>query len=155
MPYLELHDDGYVELHEGLPTLVTATLLALLRGYWLRSRIYGEGGEMWRVMPAPTAIPRPSLLLRLLVNTVYNPIRSVPVVCERAGDYGLSELKARITSYVARDDDILTQFMEASEIQSELGRAETFRDIVALVKRMQGADEVAQQGDGADERCRG
>jgi len=85
-------------------------------------------------------------------NTVYNPTRRVPVIRERAGEYSLTDLKARIARCVARDEDILTQFMEASEINDQRGRAETFRDVVALMRRMQGEDEVAQRADGSDER---
>lgn len=153
MPFLEVHEDGYIELHEQLPTLVTATLLGLLRSYWVESRLYGENGEVWCTVPAPGAVPRPSMILRLLANTVYNPTRRVPVTHERFGEFNLEHLKRRIAGFVARDDDVLTQFMEASEINEQLERARTFGDVVALVRRMRGEyPEVAQQGDGADER---
>ncbi len=127
MAFLEIHEDGYIELHDELPRVIEATLLGLLRGFWSKSRIYGEDGTVWRTAPAPEAVPRPSLVLRIQANTVYNPTRRVPVICERAGEYGLTDLKVRIARCVARDEDIPTQFMEASEINDQLGRAETFR----------------------------
>jgi len=142
--FLEIHEDDYIELHDELPRVIEATLLARRRGFWGKSRIYGEDGTVWRTAPAPEAVPRPSLVLRIPANTVYNPTRRVPVICERAGECGLTDLSAPIARCVARDEDILTQFMQASEINDQLGRAATFRDVVALMRRMQGGHEVAR-----------
>ncbi|HEU4389816.1 MAG TPA: hypothetical protein VFV34_18565 [Blastocatellia bacterium] len=142
MSFIELHEDGYLQLHSELPTAVDASLVGMLRRFWLTATIYGDDGVAWRMTPAPEAVPKPSSLLRVLANTFYNPKRRVPVVCEKIGDYDLADLKARIAACVAGDDDILTQFIEASEINELLARARTFDDIVTLVRRIQGEGDA-------------
>jgi hypothetical protein len=148
--FLEINSDGYIELQEELPTIVEAKLLGLLRGFWTKSRMYAADGTVWRPVPVPGQMPVPSLALRLLANTVYNPRRRVAVSYERDGRFTLDELKAQISGLVARDDDILTPFMDVTEIEQQLGQASRFTEVVALLRRMRGA-EAAQQGVEADE----
>jgi hypothetical protein len=149
--FIEIHQDGYLKLHEELPSTVTATLLGLLRGFWIKSRIFGTGGVVYRVVPEPGTIPKPTLGRRLLANTVYNPRLRIPVRYESAGHYTLAEVKGRIARAVAQDDDVLTQFMEPSEIRAQLDSANSFEDVLHLVRKMTGEDAVAQQGVGGDE----
>jgi hypothetical protein len=153
--FIEIHQDGCLELHEELPSTVTATLLGLVRRFWIKSRIYGAGGVVYRVLPEPGMIPRPTLGRRILANTIYNPRYRIPVRYEPGGHYELAEVKGRIARAVAHDDDVLTQFMEPSEIRAQLDSASSFEDVVQLVHRMRGEEEVAQQGIGPDGQGRG
>ena len=135
MVWLEMHECGSVRLTDELPPTVTASLLAVINRYFEGITIYRDDGVKLSIEPTP-APPERSLWNVVLANTIYNPVRVYAVRYRERGSYLLGEVKENILAAVATDDDILTQFLDASEIKSRLDRSESFEDIVDLVRAM-------------------
>ena len=125
MTYVEIYAGIGIELHDQLRPTVRTTTLAIASRWWETSLIYGPDGTLWRPCAADARL-RLSLLTRLLAYTLYNPVRDVPMTYRTAGTYTLDDLKRRIAECVDNDDDVLTQFMEAAQIQDGLRRAKDF-----------------------------
>ena len=134
MSYIEIYSGGGIEVHDRLPETVRTTALAIAKRFWVDSRLYDRDGVVWRPVAEN---PDMSGWQRVLASTVYNPLRTIRMRHERAGEYRLPELKTRIRECVDEDDDVLTQFMEAEAIKDALEKAAGFDDVVALLKRMQ------------------
>ena len=152
MSYIEIYGCDSVERREELAGTVRVTTLEVARRFWEHSRLYGPDGVVWRPVPATPEDVVLSGLARFLAFTGYNPWRTVPMRYEHTGEYKLPELKRRIWECVERDDDILTQFMEADEIKVALEKATDFERVAALVRRMGEEQDTAEQAEAADER---
>ena len=89
--------------------------------------------------PSDDDLPQATLTNRVL-SFFYNPTRDMNVVYTETGQYEISPLKKTILEYVGRDDDILTQFMDHSQISTALKRANDFPAVVDVLERMSGRD---------------
>ena len=91
--------------------------------------VYDPSGAAWnfRFERAGKAY---SWLDRVLAE-IYNPIKEVSVVWARLESYEIAELRNAYLDALAHDDDILTQFVEAEELQSRIERCESFEDVIA------------------------
>ncbi len=136
MSYIEIYEFGGIECREELPGTVRTTTLGVARRFWEQSRLYGPDRVVWRPVPAAPEDVVLSGLVRFLAFTVYNPRRTIRLRYEHIGEYKLPELKRRIWECVEQDDDILTQFLEASEIKAALDQATDFEHVAALIRRM-------------------
>ncbi|WP_144054907.1 hypothetical protein [Rhodopirellula europaea] len=138
-PYIVLHPVGSVQLQDDLPTSVRANRGAILSRYWVGLTYYRSDGITLSMSPADDDLPTPTLTNRFL-SFIYNPTRDMDVVYTEDGAYEIPPLKKTILEYVGRDDDILTQFMDHSQISSALKRANDFPAVVDVLERMFGRD---------------
>ena len=51
-------------------------------------------------------------------------------------------MKKDLYKAIDRDDDILTQFVEADELKSQIGKATTFPEIIAVLQQTNNRAEV-------------
>jgi len=72
---------------------------------------------------------RDSFVTRLLAHTFYNPVIDVEPEWTMQGNYGLQELQAVINQCVDKDDDIITQFVDADTIKAAVLKANSFDDL--------------------------
>ncbi len=68
----------------------------------------------------------------MLVNTIYNPKINVTVLWGEPKTYVLEELKTAYIKAVEKDDDILTQFVEAKELKNKISDAQSFGELIEI-----------------------
>jgi hypothetical protein len=96
---------------------------------------YDSEGKQWRVLP--DSFPYPDAWwTRLLANTFYNPRFNTELRWVVSGSYTLGELQTLICQLVDKDDDILTQFVEADEIKLTVQGCRTFDELIRKLKSM-------------------
>jgi hypothetical protein len=76
---------------------------------------------------------KPSFLTKLLANTFYNPTIKVERTWTKIGRYELSELKEEVNHCIDLDDDVLTQFIGASELKLKVKQSNSFEELVWLL----------------------
>ena len=92
---------------------------------------YDAEGNKWEAKGIESPYKRTWWMI-LLAKTVYSPIVDVTVIWRRPKPYALEELKSVYTNAVRRDDDILTQFVEGSDLMKRISEAESFEQLVRI-----------------------
>ena len=91
-------------------------------------------GRRWRVdaveLPGRAAASR-----RLLTRTVWNPRTTARISYREPTTYELPTLKAALQRALSVDDDVLTQFHEAEEIELWLAQASSFDEVLAVLEQ--------------------
>lgn len=64
-----------------------------------------------------------------MAHTFYNPVIEVEPEWTKQGGYQLQELKAGINQCVDKDDDIITQFVDADTFKTVVSKATSFNDL--------------------------
>jgi hypothetical protein len=64
---------------------------------------------------------------------VYNPRVAVRYEYRSLGRYHLDELEQALLEAIDKDDDVLTQFHDADDLQRRLGYAVSFGDVVEVL----------------------
>ena len=125
---------GYAAVWPERPESSETTTYALARGFWDELELYDAGGRLWRVeaveLPGGAAAWR-----RLLARTVWNPRTTARISYLEPATYELQALKAALRRALAADDDVLTQFHDAPEIELWLAQASSFEGLVAALER--------------------
>lgn len=67
---------------------------------------------------------------RFLAKTIYNPSFDVTLFWKKIRPYELSELKAKIKNCIGKDNDILTQFVEANFLMHKVECSADFNKLV-------------------------
>jgi len=67
---------------------------------------------------------------RFLAKTFYNPSFDVTLFWKKNGTYELTELKAKVKNCIEKDDDILTQFVEADFLIHKIEHSNDFGELV-------------------------
>ena len=125
-------NDGWTETEPALLTERTTSAVAFHKPWWRGVRFFHRDGHCYEVrsaVPAEPLLP----LSKLLANTVYNPRLTVRYEYVSRGPYDLSELRQAVSDAIDNDDDILTQFHEADELNQRLALAQSFDDVVAVL----------------------
>ena len=78
---------------------------------------------------------KPSLLTKILANTFYNPLVEVQVIWEHRKQSDLKELKSIVNTCVEKDDDILTQFVEADYLQNKINESKSFQELLETLRK--------------------
>lgn len=121
-------------------------MLGAIGGSFVKSTVFDSAGQKWQPRGIQSRYKR-SWWTVLLANTVYNPWTMVTVLWGEPKTYALEELKQAYLKAVDRDDDILTQFVEAAELKKRISDAQSFDQLVEVSKWMQTDttfDETAQ-----------
>jgi len=127
---------GYFAFQQDYSSRQTGSLLGVVNGFFEQSTVYDAGGQRWQSNGIDCSYRR-SWWTVLLANTVYNPRISVAILWRPPCDYVLDELKRGYAQAVEHDDDILTQFVSASELQRRIAAAQSFADLVEVYRWMQ------------------
>ena len=133
-------DDRYstLELVEAIPETVDASVLGILHEGWRYELYFLPNGTKISLLPVSGHEIKNRPLWVFLANTVYNPTRQLSVRPIESGTFRIDELKTSIVRWLDRDDDILTQFLEADDIKFLLAPVQTFDDLVLAVRCING-----------------
>ena len=67
---------------------------------------------------------------RFLAKTIYNPSFDVTLNWNQIGTYKLTELKTKIKDCIDKDDDILTQFVDADFFKYKIDESSDFTHLI-------------------------
>jgi hypothetical protein len=143
-PLIQLYDakvGGSVELLPSLRSTWRVNKLAILDRTWNNVSIYRADGIKLRPVPEQLGFPEKNVW-SALAGLIYNPTRDIQLRYEEIGPFDLPEVKDKVLDYVSKDDDILTQFLDADEIRELLNRARTFDELVGVIRKIQGNGEA-------------
>ena len=125
---------GYAAVWPERPATQMTTPYAVANGFWNELALYDHEGQVWRV--AGVELPGgASGWRRLLARTVWNPRTTARISYRDPDPYELPALKQALRGTLGIDDDVLTQFHEAEEIEAWLEQASSFDEVVATLER--------------------
>jgi hypothetical protein len=125
---------GYAAVWPERPESRDTTGYAVARGFWDELELYDAGGRLWRV--DRVELPHgASGWRRLLARTVWNPRTTARISYGEPAPYEVPALKETLRRALAADDDVLTQFHEADEIEAWLEQAASFGEVVEALER--------------------
>jgi hypothetical protein len=127
---------GYFSLEPTVSSQQTATLLGAINGFFDKRIVYDADGRRWQAKGIECGYRRTWWTL-LLANTVYNPRITVTILWREPKAYDLQELKRAYSRAVDEDDDVLTQFVDAEQLQKKIGAARSFEELIDVYKWME------------------
>ena len=125
--------DGWVDASAALESEGVASSAGFHRPWWRDVTFFHRDGQCYEVALA-TPERKMGLASRALAATFFNPRIRVRYEYRVVGPYALSELKQALRTAIEADDDSLTQFHEADELQERLAAASSFEDVAAVVE---------------------
>src|SRR5512143_1000168 len=128
-PCFTVGPKGYFSFEPNISSRRTATLLGAIGGFFDKNIVYDAEGRRWQAKGIECPYRRTWWTV-FLANTVYNPRITVTVLWRKPKAYALEELKLAYSKAVDKDDDILTQFVEAAELKKRISEAESFDQLV-------------------------
>jgi hypothetical protein len=131
-PLISIYNNA-LELIPDSSILTKATVWAVLNDNTISVAFDGDG-RMWTYELIAENV-KDNFLTRLLANTVYNPSIEVQPRWTLKENYELSKLKSVLNGCIDKDDDILTQFVEAENIKQDNIDSKTFEDIYAVLNK--------------------
>ncbi|HAA12608.1 MAG TPA: hypothetical protein DCE41_13310 [Cytophagales bacterium] len=131
-PLISIYNDA-LELIPDSSILTKATVWTVLNDNCISVAFDGDG-RMW-TYELLTDNVQDNFLTRLLAKTVYNPRVEVQLRWILKDNYELSKLKSELNGCIDKDDDVLTQFVEAEIIKQAIIDSKTFEEIYALLMK--------------------
>lgn len=125
---------GFVMMQRDLAPLGYGTVLGHHAKWWRGVRYfhsYGSLHEIESVEPERRLGP----ISTFLAKALYNPRIRIRCKYRRIGNYRLEELRAAVAIAIEKDRNVLTRFEEAKVLLEMLAAAESFREIVAVLRR--------------------
>jgi len=132
-PCFEVGPEGYFSFKPQYESTITATTLGALGGFAEKCTIFDRDGRRWAAKRVVSPIQK-SWWRILLANTVYNPRVTVTILWHQPASFDLEELKQAYLKAVQQDDDILTQFVAADELEKRITRAQSFDELIEVYK---------------------
>ena len=131
-PALVVADDGWVQQLESKEALSTLTHAAL-RKYNKRNIVMYDSRERAWQIDSFTPLSHTNIVTKLFA-TFTN--RKVPVRIEVGPitEAPLHATRVALMAAIDADDDILTQFTDAAELKKAIRQAQSFEDLVGLLK---------------------
>ena len=122
-----------VSLLAELPHEVESSAYGIVTGGWLGCRLYDAAGLVHTVR---TVVPTRALgpVARLLARTVYSPRLTAVLEYAPPCRYATHELREALIRAVEADDDILTQWYDASDLVARLHAAGDFQSLRAVIE---------------------
>ncbi len=130
---ISIGPDGWTDTRPTLASVDSTSTYALHRRWWRGVIFFHQDGNRYEVAVAEGQRPL-SLLSRVLAATVYNPRIMVLYEYRQLGPYRVDELRRAVVDAIDKDDDVLTQFHTADELKPRLSRAESFGDVVNVLR---------------------
>lgn len=136
-PCFEVGPNGYFEFSPQYESTRLWTTLGAFSGFAEKCFVFDGSGRKWKAHSVQAPFKK-SWWRVLLAKTVYNPQISVTVLWHAApSEYKLDELKLAYLDAVDKDDDILTQFVEADELKRKIADAQRFESLAEVYRWMQ------------------
>ena len=132
LPIVTIYREKGIDILGDEYPLDQTTLYGYIKHESDESIYYDKGGFKW-TSTINSQKYKPSLLTKLLANTFYNPTIKVERTWSKIGRYELSELIEKINRCIDLDDDVLTQFIEASKLKAKVSKSDSFERLVELL----------------------
>lgn len=139
-------DNGFTDLAPDLPAERATSAHAFHKEWWKGVTLYHRNGYKYEVEKATTEEPLPAFS-KLLSATVHNPTVSVQYEYQSTGFYQLEELKKAVHDAIARDSDVLTQFHSAEFLIERVDKADTFDDVIEVLRYAASEVEIVVEKD--------
>ena len=123
----------YEEVLDLIPAeqkLFNATKLAVLKSSL--NVVYDSEFNIWKYELKSERVKN-NLFIKFLPNTLYNPIIPVTPIWTLIESSNIESLKNKINVAIDKDDDILTQFVEADELKKQISDTNSFKGIYQLL----------------------
>jgi len=127
--------DGYFSFEEDYRSEGKGNLYGVLKGFFDTMTVYDAQGNKWKAKGVVSKYKRTWWWV-LLANTVYNPRVTVRITWGEPRPYHLLDLKEVYVKAVEKDDDILTQFVEAGVLKERIGEARNFGALAEVYRWM-------------------
>ncbi|WP_153798013.1 hypothetical protein [Foetidibacter luteolus] len=96
------------------------------------NKFYDAAGKFWTLTYINQKVKN-DFWTRFLANSFYNPTIEIKLGWTEEGVYTLGELKEKIFVCIDKDDDIITQFVEADFLKDKIYSCETFHQILTIL----------------------
>ena len=123
---------GYLDAKAELEQAGIFTRLGFEKAWWQGMRFFHRDGRIYQVASASLTEPL-GLLAKLLPSWILNPTVRISYTYQDVGGYVLAELVSGVEAAIAQDDDIITQFRDASSLLKRLSGAKTFDGVSAVL----------------------
>jgi hypothetical protein len=133
LPLIAITNDTVDLITEDYP-LDKATALGLLKSSADEAFYFDKQGTVWKSIIFSDTY-KLTAINKLLAKTFYNPIIKVKRDCMHQHSYELEELKKQLCVIIDKDDDILTQFVEAEMLKGKVNACTDFKCIVDTLIR--------------------
>jgi hypothetical protein len=133
--FLFCRKQHFIDLSESAEIGNRVSRLTLVSKWDSQCIVYDSAGTAWgfRFQSQRTNY---TMFDRLLAE-IYNPVREVPVIWSVHHEYSIPEIQEAYLDALAHDDDILTQFVEAEELERRIRRCQDFQDLTETWHWMQ------------------
>jgi hypothetical protein len=121
-----------IEIIDGSYPLDKTNLLGLLQYSTNECLYYDKEGKVWS-STISSEKHKPTFLNKVLANTFYNPSIAIQRSWTQQRRYELHELKDSICRCIDKDDDILTQFIEAGILKGKVGSCADFAGLISTL----------------------
>jgi hypothetical protein len=118
------------------------TVLSFYKQWWRDVTFFHRDGHAYVMRDVRPARPLRALD-GILARTIYNPFIEFAYEYERGPAYPLDRLRDAVRHAIEQDDDILTQFRDASELLARLEQAKSFDDVVAVLELAETPEDAA------------
>jgi hypothetical protein len=135
-PCFEVGPKGYFSFEPQFASTKVWTALGAFSGFVEKSTVFDRDGRKWQAKGLEAPFKK-SWWRVILANTVYNPRVSVTTLWREPKPFDLEELKQAYSKAVDKDDDILTQFVEAAELKKKIAEAQSFDSLIEVYRWME------------------
>jgi hypothetical protein len=132
LPIVTIYREKGIDILNGEYPLDQTTLYGYIRHNSDKAIYYDKDGFKWTSEIYSQKF-QPSFLTKLLARTFYNPIIKVERTWTKIGRYTLPELIEKVNHCIDLDDDLLTQFIGASELKLKVKQSKSFEELVKLL----------------------
>lgn len=131
-PALVVADDGWVDQLGSKEEISTMTHAAFKKYSKRRVVLYDSRDHAWEI-DSFTPLQREGMIAKL-VAAFSNPKVPVRVDVRPITEAPLQATRAALAAAIDADDDILTQFTGAAELKNAIGQAQSFEDLLGILK---------------------
>jgi hypothetical protein len=131
-PIVTIYHENSIDILNGEYPLNQTTLYGYIKYKSDKYIYYDKDGFKWE-SSINSQKYKPTLLIKLLANTFYNPTIKVERNWTKVGGYELSELIEKGNQCIDLDHDVLTQFIDASDLKAKVSNSQTFEDVVTTL----------------------
>ena len=132
LPIVTIYREKGIDILNGEYPLDQTTLYGYIKHNADEAIYFDKDGVKWTLAIYSRKF-KPSFLTKLLANTFYNPTIKVERTWTKIGRYELSELIEKVNHCIDLDDDVLTQFIDASQLKLKVKQSNSFEELVRLL----------------------
>ncbi len=133
-PLLIIASDGWVDYFKKDEDLSAFNYIAIKKYNQLKPHIIDSAESVWQITEISAKKPL-TFLDKFLAHTFHNPLIPVTIQVEKITEKPIDTIKQALMHAIDADDDILTQWCEASELKKAVESADSFKSLIATLKK--------------------